>query len=235
VNQAQRRIVCAVLSLSTLFVVPQSAQADAIFVDSFESATLGAWYLNTTPPHLSACQMPVCDPWNVVAGVAHSGAFGATDVGNLEMRLDFDGLAVSSITELGFWVFNPNAFALPIGFEFFYSDQPVPNLYLNFFIAWPELGQWDFIDLTSYLAPGKKLVGLGINGVDRYPSEPLPRLYVDDVMVRARVPEASPLLLLALGFSSVAVVRRKRPASRPRPHKRSFAAYLTRSPFTSSR
>jgi hypothetical protein len=143
--------------------------------------------------------MPYCEFWNVTNAVSHSGSYSATDVGNLEMRQNFPAIATSGITQLGFWVMNPNTFTEFGTYELFYSDNPNPNLYLNAFSFTLTTQNWTFVDMTQNLLAGKQLVGIGINGLDRFPSTPFPRLYVDDVVLNT-IPEPSSLGFVAIGM-----------------------------------
>ncbi len=149
--------------------------------------------------------MPYCELWNVTNSVAHSGTYSITDVGNLEIRQDFAAIPTSQITQLGFWVLNPNNFDAGVVFELFYADNPNPNLYLNAIFRSLSTQQWTFIDATSSLLPGAQLVGFGINGYDRFPLSPQPRLYVDDVVLSTAVPEPSSLLLGVGGLAAILV------------------------------
>jgi hypothetical protein len=94
---------------------------------------------------------------------------------------------------------NPNSFTEEVGYELFYSDDPHPILYFNYFVVSLANQNWTFIDMTGSLLPGKQLVGIGINGEDRFPSTPVPRLYVDDVTL-STVPEPSSFALLGTGL-----------------------------------
>lgn len=152
--------------------------------------------------------MVVCEFWNTTQAVSHSGSYSATDVGNLEMRQDFAPVSTSDISQLGFWVMNPNTFEAVIGYELFYADNPHPVYYFNFFIDFLPNSDWTYIDMTGHLQHGAQLVGIGINGEDRSPSTPAPRLYVDDVVLNVALssPETSSSALVGAGALALMVL-----------------------------
>jgi len=195
-----------VLLLSLAAVSAEPMLANSIVNGSFESGSLSPWFQNADPPRPSTCSMTYCEFWNVTSAVSLSGTYSITDVGNLELRQNFGPIPTSAISQLGFWALNPNTFTAIVGYELFYSDNPNPSLYLNFFTATLTTQNWTFIDMTQSLAVGKQLVGIGINGSDRFPSTPLPRLYVDDVVL-STVPEPSSAALVGAGLIVLAALR----------------------------
>jgi hypothetical protein len=98
---------------------------------------------------------------------------------------------------------NPNPFSALIGYELFYSDNPDPFLYLNYFVQTLSDQNWTYIDMTANLQRGMELVGIGIGGYDRAPSTPVPRLYVDDVVLSVTTPEPTSSGLVAAGVAAL--------------------------------
>jgi hypothetical protein len=152
--------------------------------------------------------MTYCEFWNVTSTDSHSGVFSITDVGSMELRESFALLPVSDIAGISFWAKDPNAL-FAVGYELFYSDDPDPALYLNFFLAPLTTSDWTYIDVTPNLTPGKQLVGISVSGYDRFPSTPTPRVFVDDITVTVSTPEPQSGYLILIGVVGTLVAARQ--------------------------
>src|SRR5260370_14398547 len=142
--------------------------------------------------------MNYCEYWNVTSTDYHSGSFSITDVGSMELRESFGPIPVSDIAEISFWAKDPNAL-FAIGYELFYSDNPDPALYLNFFLAPLTTTKWTYVNVTPNLTPGKQLVGISVSGYDRFPSTPTPRVFVDDIVLNVSTPEPQLGFIVLIG------------------------------------
>jgi hypothetical protein len=181
-----------------LFVVGPVSAANILVNPGFESGGLGPWYNDE--------DFGSVEPWNVTNTDAQSGSFSATNDGNLSIRQDFAAIAATSITEVSFWIKQPNS-AIFVA-KYFYSDATSEEGNIQGLSG----SDWEFFDLTSELDITKQLTGFAIFG---YAGDVESRSFLDNVLIDApddgtTVPEPSSILLLSLGAATFALVRRQR-------------------------
>jgi hypothetical protein len=169
------------LAVVVLLVVPSLACGANILVNpDYETGALAPWY--------QAIDYGGITNWTVTSADAHTGSYSATDQGNKLMVQYFAPIATSNIALASVWVKNPNALFNAIYLE--YSDATSgAGLFAT-------TGQWQYMNFTSWLAPGKALVGVGVWGYSSGGTDE--RTYVDDWMIDA-VPEPASLGLLVCG------------------------------------
>ncbi len=147
----------------------------------FEAGTLSPWYNVSAGSH-----------WSVTNADAHSGTFSATDVGNYAIQQDFDGVLTDSITEVSFWLKQPEAAISYV--SLIYSDATFSANVVSLVGA-----DWEFFDITSWLVSGKFLTGFQLYGYSGGgPNED--RTYLDDVTINS-TPVPAPLTLPIFGFA----------------------------------
>lgn len=159
----------------------------------FETGSLAPWY--------QGADYGGPENWNVTSADAHTGTFSATDVGNKMIRQDFAPVATSLVTNVSFWLKNPdvviNAFVL------FYDDSTEGSGLL-----FATSADWTFFDVTGSLAVGKNLVGVGVWGYSGGGAGE-DRTYVDDYVVDV-VPEPASMSVIGLGIAAFAARRKRR-------------------------
>lgn len=190
-----RLVLLVVLCLLVVTPVPA---ANILSNPGFESGVLSPWYNDE--------DFGAVEPWNVTNTDAHSGTFSATNAGDSSIRQDFAAIAAASITELSFWIKQPEA-AIFVA-EYFYSDATSAQGALQFLSG----GDWEFFDLTSELDVTKQLTGFAVFGYQGF-DDIEDRTFLDDVLIDAprtpTVPEPSSILLLSLGVVTFGLVRRR--------------------------
>lgn len=180
----RRLLAAAAVSITAMSPV-LAATVNQISDPGFESGTLGSFMQGRDA---SNPFFPV-EFWNVTSGMAHTGEFAATALGNVELRLDFAPIAVGTITELSFWLRHPNEAVAPANIGLFYADGSE-----GVAIAITEGTGWEFFDITRDLEPGQLLTGFSVFGYD--PGEDA-RTLLDDVTLLVPAPASLALFGLA--------------------------------------
>lgn len=139
--------------------------------------------------------------WNVTNADAHTGSFSATDVGNKRIMQSFTATSVSLISEVSVWIKNPEAAINAIAL--FYDDSTVQEG-----LIFAPNGEWNKVDVTSWLLSGKNLNGIGVWGYMGAGSAE-DRTYADDFVVEA-VPEPATMAAIGLGLAGLASKRRRK-------------------------
>lgn len=182
------------------FASGQAQAANIIINGGFESGALSPWY---TARNFD----PSGTPWSVSAGAAHSGSFGAGDIGNIEIRQDFAGVATSNIVSASFWLRHANGAPRPTFVSLFYSDNSTTG-----FGVTTSTTDWQKFDVLANLVAGKTLTGFSIFGYSG-PDNPN-ATYLDDVAFLTRggngVPEPAAWALMLGGFGMVGAAMRRR-------------------------
>ncbi|MHC4945003.1 MAG: hypothetical protein ACYTG7_18465 [Planctomycetota bacterium] len=107
----------------------------------FETGSLDPWYSSQ---------------WFVTKEDPHSGSYCATDEGNYWIRQDFDDIKAEDVLSITLWSRQPEEAIQAV--DLMYKD----GTYFED-IIWPT-SNWGFFDVTSWLTPGKTLVGIRIWG-----------------------------------------------------------------------
>ncbi|TCI02393.1 PEP-CTERM sorting domain-containing protein [Corallincola luteus] len=179
------------LALGALLSVSTASYAAPFTNGGFESGDLSPW-VNVSSPE-----------WYVTDTESHSGSYSATDVGNFQLKQTFDAVATENVSEVSFWLKQPEAAISWVGL--FYSDGSSVGDIVNL-----TTSDWEFFDITSWLVAGKELTGFGLYGYSGAgPDED--RTYLDDVTISysAEVPAPGILALFALSILGFAAARRK--------------------------
>jgi len=198
---SRRRTVLLGFLMFLVFALPGASAFGAPFSNAgFEDGVLDPWYQNANQSE--------GEDWNVTMADAHSGSWSATDIGNKEIRQDFDGILVELVLEVSFWMKRPDGTSL-IAYNLYYDDGSFTQFFGNL-----ATSDWELVDVTSNLAAGKKFAGIGIFGhAGGCPEECSVRTYVDDVTVSV-VPEPTSVALVGLGLLCMAATRRSRGRAR---------------------
>jgi hypothetical protein len=165
------RTICSAIVLGLVIGAATGVGQNVLVNPGFESGTLSPWYEDFTGGPES---------WHVTTAQSHSGSNAATCVGNNRIRQDFAATPTDQITEVSFWILQPDTGGSGYAGWFRYSDNFEEQVGTTF----PPTGlpEWTKIDMTAFLQPGRELVAFGIWGyVNGSPQED--RTYIDDVLI----------------------------------------------------
>ena len=196
------RLGAILLALAwTALVVPSALAENILANPGFETGELPPWFqdANFSPGEP--------EDWHVTGADAHSGAFSATVVGNKSIRQDFGPVPTDDITELSFWLKQPEFSSAFSHVDLFYSDASSDG---GPCLAPFDAEGWAFCDMTSLLDPGNNLVGFHVFGYEGGGAAE-DRTFLDDATIEteARIPGPGALLLLGAGLVMLVAIGRR--------------------------
>jgi hypothetical protein len=187
------RILAAMALATSLFSSVASA-ANILVNPGFETGDLFPWFNSN---NFCGCL------WDVTDVDFHSGVFSAQVDGNRLLEQDVAPIATSNINEVSVWLRMPDTGVST--FYFLYSDATFEEIPLFF-----GDGAWTFFDVTSFLATGKFLAGIGVYGCSDCDGLSVTR--ADDwVLDIGAIPEPASVVLFATGLIS-GIIRARRKA-----------------------
>lgn len=133
---------------------------------------------------------------------AHTGTYSSAQQSNGRISQTFAALDVTSIAELSFWGKREGGLFNQV--EFGYSDFTTDSTIVDTIGGSSE---WSFIDLTSFLLPGKSLTSLLVYGTSPGPA------YLDDFKLETRsssVPDHGATGILLVGVLAGLMMLRRR-------------------------
>ncbi|MEO5492471.1 MAG: PEPxxWA-CTERM sorting domain-containing protein [Sphingomonas sp.] len=191
--------IMLILAATTALTFAPAAQAQNVIVNGgFESGAISPWFVDRNFGGTS--------PWSVTTADKHSGTYSAIDIGNIELRQNFAGVATSSVAAASFWIKHPNLTTAPAFVSFFYSDSTNTGFTVN-----TSSADWEQFNILSNLAAGKTLTGFSIFGYVGGNGDPT--TYLDDVQIVVRdngVPEPATWMMMIMGFGMVGGALRQR-------------------------
>lgn len=191
-------VIGAALTALSMAVSPVVAQTNT----GFESGSLSPWFQTDN-------SVPGGADWQATMISPHSGSWSATTTGNKELRQDFAGVAVGSIVSASFWLRHPDSRSAPAFVTTFYADMTE-----NGAIFTTTGLDWERINFSSLLQPGKTLTGFSIFGYSGGGAGASPATFFDDFSLSfataAAVPEPASWGLMILGFGAVGSAARYR-------------------------
>ncbi len=191
----KRGTFLTVASMTLLFGATPVSAGNILVNPGFETGSLPPWFQDSPPGP---------EPWNVTTAEAHSGLYSVTGVGNQRITQMFAAIPTALITEVSWWILQPELRTTGYSGFFYYSDGSSEQVGTTF----PPNGlpNWTFVDMTSELDVGKSLIGFGEWGYSGGgPGED--RTYLDDLSV---IVIPAPGSLALLGLSGLLVRRRRR-------------------------
>jgi len=187
-----------IVALGAMLAVGQAAfGANLLLNPGFEDGVLPPW--TNSSDFCGGCT------WSAISTDAQSGTWSAEVDGNRLLLQTFAAVNVGLINQVSFWARHPDG-GLGMAVVLMYDDATETEDLIS------TVGtEWEFFDVTSFLAPGKNLVGFGVYGN----SGGLARF--DSALVDAResnggggVPEPATFALMGAGLAAVALRRRMR-------------------------
>lgn len=188
----KRGTLLTVASMTLLLGAAPVSAGNILLNPGFETGSLPPWFQDSAPGP---------EPWNVTSAEAYSGLYSVTGVGNQRITQMFAPISTALITEVSFWIMQPDTASGYAGF-FYYDDGTSEQVGTTF----PPNGlpNWTFVDMTAELDVGKNLIGFGIWGYSGGgPFED--RTFLDDLTI---IP--GPGTFLLLGLAGLCSPRRRR-------------------------
>jgi hypothetical protein len=141
--------------VSVLLGVPEAAGSDGTNIlenSGFETGSLPPWMQGH-----DYCGSD-CEAWTVVSYHPRVGSWDAGNEGNIELVQNFAGTPTASITNVSFWSWHPSD-AVPEAVDFVYTNGTDDE-----YVVFPTDTNWESFNVTSDLATGLSLKGIGIWG-----------------------------------------------------------------------
>ncbi|MEP3225470.1 MAG: PEPxxWA-CTERM sorting domain-containing protein [Parasphingorhabdus sp.] len=193
-----KKILLASAVMAAAGMTAPAQAANILANGDFESGDLSPWFQDR--------EFGGTVDWAAGSSFARTGAFGAGNFGNFELRQDFAGVAASSITEASIWVRHMNsAGGAAVAFAFFYDDSTEDQFVLS-----TSSADYEFFDLTSQLDLSKTLVAFSLFGNSGANVEAA----IDDAQIltaMGAVPEPATWAFMIFGFGAIgSAMRRQR-------------------------
>jgi hypothetical protein len=172
------------------------AAANALVNGDFETGVLSPWF---TVNNFGGTA------WAITGADAQTGAYSASNSGNVEIRQDFAGVAGSSITVASLWMRHPDLANAPSFITFFYDDMTN-----NGFLVSTNSTEWQQFDILAQLNTSKTLIGFSLYG---YSGGGADRTFIDNVFIgtlAGAVPEPASWAMLIAGFGLTGAAMRRR-------------------------
>ena len=187
----------ALIAAAMIACVGSGVQAaEAIVNGGFETGAISPWFNDNNFGGIGGV------PWSATTTDANTGSWSATNVGNIEIRQNFAGVATNDITSASLWLKHPVGGSLPAYVTFFYSDLTDTNFVIN-----TTTGDWEFFDMSANLLAGKMLTGFSLYG---YTLGTVNVTSLDDVSISFNaVPEPATWALMIGGFVMVGSAMRR--------------------------
>ncbi len=152
----KRGTLLTVASMTLLLGATPVSVGNILVNPGFETGFLPPWVQDSPPSD---------EAWNVTSAEAHSGMFSVTGVGNQRITQYFAAIPTALITEVSFWIMQPDARGSGYAGFFYYDDGSSEQVGTTF---WPNgLPNWTFVDMTGE-RPLRTVVGVdyGVNGLN---------------------------------------------------------------------
>lgn len=184
-----------IVAFGALLALGQAAfGANILLNPGFEDGILSPW--SNDNDFCGGCT------WGAINTDAQSGVWSAEVDGNRLLFQSFSAISVNLISEVSFWARHPDGGA-DMAMLFRYDDATEDERAVS-----TSGAAWEFFDVTSFLTPGKNLVGFGVYGN----SGALARF--DNALVDAErqngggsVPEPATFALMGAGLAGLAARR----------------------------